>query len=93
MMDPKNPVFSTEYLKSSTTAEFKESSLAYMTPPQPVDMQNSSFGGITQESAQLDLPDPDILLPFPASVLSPLPSDHGGSPAWDWDHELGAIKN
>lgn len=93
MMDPNNPVFSMEYLRSSAAADLQETSLAYMTPPQPVDMHNTSFGGITQESTQQDPLDPDILLPFPASVMSPMPSDHGVSPRWDWDHEINAMRN
>lgn len=68
----------------------------YLTPP-----SHDIVGGFTSdmhitglgEPKAINPVDPDIFVQFPISALSPMSSEDGGSPQWDWDNELNALSN
>jgi hypothetical protein len=46
-----------------------------------------------QKSSGGDSVDPDILIQWPVSIMSPMASEDGSSPRWDWDSELNAMND
>lgn len=91
-MDPRNSIFD---LTSSDTIGMVHhpDKGGILTPP-----SSEIMDGITisvdpsefDESATEYQVDPDIAIRFPVSTMSPMPSDDGRSPKWDWDSELNA---
>ncbi|KAJ6000687.1 hypothetical protein N7481_001096 [Penicillium waksmanii] len=89
MMDPRNPVFDLAPFNADNFPDFSDTEFGYLTPP-----TSSALGGdlfdwcINKEGHSID---PDILLQYPVSMMSPIPSEDSGSPRWDWDHELDSF--
>ncbi|KAJ5176252.1 uncharacterized protein N7482_002129 [Penicillium canariense] len=94
MMDPHNPVFDVAQPRTDGPLDLLDVGPGYLTPPTP-----GAVGAIPLEAAMShspghktsDLVDPDILIHYPVSIMSPMASEEGGSPAWDWDSELNAM--
>ncbi|EPS28710.1 hypothetical protein PDE_03656 [Penicillium oxalicum 114-2] len=92
MMDPQNPAF--DLAPKTTDSSDRHSSLTPSTP--------DSAGVITLGVTMPQMPehktpcesvDPDILIQWPVSPMSPLDSDIETSPRWDWDSELNAMND
>jgi hypothetical protein len=102
MMDPHNPVFDVAQKgRPDGLLDLPDIDIGpgYLTPPTHgagaaggitlgVDMSHSSG----QKSGG-DSVDPDILIQWPVSIMSPMASEDGGSPRWDWDSELNAMND
>lgn len=95
MMDPRNPVFDMAQFDGNVFADLKKDH-GYLTPPSldmtggvTLDMNITGLG----EHKGIDPVDPDILVQFPVSAISPMSPEEGGSPRWDWDSELNALSN
>lgn len=76
------------------SANHSERGHGYLTPPSPDTIESAPFGADIcgfNETKTVHSMDPDIFIQFPVSVMSPIPSDDGGSPKWDWDSELNAL--
>jgi hypothetical protein len=94
MMDPRNPVFDLAPFNADNFPDFSDTEFGYLTPP-----TSSALGGISSNGGGSDYSinkeghsiDPDILLHYPVSMMSPIASEDGGSPRWDWDHELDSL--
>lgn len=94
MMDPRNPVFDLAPFNADNFPDFSDTEFGYLTPP-----TSSALGGISSTGGGSDYNmskeghsiDPDILLHYPVSMMSPIASEDGGSPRWDWDHELDSL--
>ncbi|CAI7645469.1 unnamed protein product [Penicillium manginii] len=96
MMDPRNPVFDLAPFNADNFPDFSDTEFGYITPP-----TSSTLGGISSSGGGGDSDysinkeghsiDPDILLHYPVSMMSPMASEDGGSPQWDWDHELDSV--
>lgn len=93
-MDPRNPVFAMASLDPNGSAAQSERDHGYLTPPSPGTIESVTFGinpsGLDEPKPSHSM-DPDIFIQFPVSTMSPMPSDDGGSPKWDWDNELNAL--
>ncbi|KAJ6031251.1 hypothetical protein N7540_001983 [Penicillium herquei] len=93
MMDPRNPVF--EGLSSQTcqSADIRGMSLSSLTHSQsPLSpAKDDTLGISTFQHKESDV-DPDILIPYPLPVMSPMGSDDESS-KWDWDSELDYLKS
>lgn len=94
MMDPHNPVFDVAQKGIDGLLDLRDVGPGYLTPPTP-----GATGGITL-GAEVSHPigqkssesvDPDILIQWPVSIMSPMASEDGSSPRWDWDSELNAM--
>lgn len=90
-MDPRNPIFD---IASSEAIDPPGKSGGILTPPSSeimdciiISVADSEIG---ESEAEYSV-DPDIAVNFPVSAMSPMPSDDGGSPQWDWDSELNAL--
>jgi hypothetical protein len=95
MMDPQNPVFGPMSSGTESCSDIFENGHGYLTPPSPV-----LADGITLGISMPDLivhkghsanVDPDILVQVPFSTMSPIASDDGKEPGWDWETELDAF--
>lgn len=95
MMDPRSPVFDVAQFDGNVFADQKKG-YGYLTPP-----SQDIAGGVTLdmnitglvEHKGIGPVDPDIFVQFPVSAISPMSSEEGGSPRWDWDDELNALSN
>lgn len=90
MMDPKNPV-SDGLSKTDQPTELRATPSGYSTPLSPMTAEGV-LDIIADERKEHGL-DPDILVSYPLPAMSPIASDNGVSPKWDWDHELDALKS
>lgn len=96
MMDPRNPVFDLAPFNADNFPDFSDKEFGYLTPP-----TTSGLGNIivTEDCLDYSTPrhkeassiDPDIILHYPAPMMSPILSEAGGSPHWDWDNELDSL--
>lgn len=93
-MDPRNPVFDLAPFNADNFPDFSETEFGYLTPPTSSRIDGvTSNGGNAHEnlSKENHSIDPDILIHYPVSMMSPIASEDGGSPHWDWDHELDTL--
>lgn len=94
MMDPRNPVFDLAPFNADNFPDFSDTEFGYLTPPTSSSLGNIALNGdhsdynAHKESQSID---PDILVHYPVSIMSPIASEDGGSPRWDWDNELNAL--
>ncbi|KAJ5665786.1 uncharacterized protein N7477_008234 [Penicillium maclennaniae] len=95
MMDPQNPVFDLIPSDSDSFSEIFEKGHGYLTPPSPALADGVTLGVSMPDfiihkgySANVD---PDILVRVPLSAMSPIASDDGKEPGWDWETELNAF--
>lgn len=94
MMDPHNPVFDVAQKGTDGLLDLPDIGQGYLTPPTP-----GVAGGIALGTEMSHLAgqkssesvDPDILIQWPVSIMSPITSEDGSSPRWDWDSELSAM--
>ena len=91
MMDARSPVFNGPPLKASEVMPLRETSPVYLTPPSPIPIDNITLG-MTLESKLDSSVDPDILVHYPLSVMSPMVSEDESSSPWDWDNEIDTLK-
>ncbi|KAJ5113361.1 hypothetical protein N7456_001895 [Penicillium angulare] len=90
MMDPRNPVFG-GVSKTVQHIDLQSALSGYSTPLSPI-----SGEGILEMSVDERKEhgmDPDIMVSYPLPAMSPIVSDNEGSPKWDWDNELDALKS
>lgn len=107
MMDPHNPVFEIAQ-KGGADGLLDLPDIGfgpgYLTPPTPcaaegitlgVEMSQCGAAGLGELGQQKngDSVDPDILIQWPVSIMSPMASEDGRSPRWDWDSELNAMND
>lgn len=93
MMDPRNPVFDMAPWDAHGSVDHSGKGHGYL-PLSPDIVEGITLGGNISglgESKANHFMDPEILVPFPVSTMSPMPSDYGRSPKWDWDSELNAL--
>lgn len=102
MMDPHNPVFDVTQKGPDGLLNLSDIDIGpgYLTPPTP---GAGAAGGISfgvemshstgQKTCGGDSVDPDILIQWPVSIMSPMASEDGSSPRWDWDSELNAMND
>lgn len=96
MMDPRNPVFDLAPFNADNFPDFSDKEFGYLTPPTTSGLENII---VTEDSLEYSTPrhkeatsiDPDIILHYPAPMMSPILSEAGGSPHWDWDNELDSL--
>lgn len=96
MMDPQNPVFDLMPSDLDSFSDLFEKGHGYLTPPSPTLADEVTLGVtmpdliVHNASHSVDV-DPDILVRVPLSAMSPIASDDGKSPGWDWETELNAL--
>lgn len=100
MMDPHNAVFDVAQNGVDGLLNNPDVGPGYLTPPTPgaVAVEGMTLGVEMSHSVGFgqkcgDSVDPDILIQWPASIMSPMASEDGGSPRWDWDSELNAMND
>jgi hypothetical protein len=94
MMDPRNPVFDLAPFNADNFPDFSGVEFGYLTPPTPTALDGVDLHvddpNYTPHKESHSI-DPDILVQYPVSIMSPIPSEDESSPHWDWDSELNAI--
>ncbi|KAJ5324308.1 hypothetical protein N7476_002908 [Penicillium atrosanguineum] len=95
MMDPQNPVFDLIPSDPDNFSDIFEKGHGYLTPPSPALVDEITLGvsmpGFIVHKGHSANVDPDILVRVPLSAMSPIASDDGREPGWDWETELNAI--
>lgn len=93
MMDPRNSIFDMASPDAIGSVYHPEKG-GILTPPSSEILDGIAISVDPSEfdESETEYPvDPDIAIRFPVSTMSPMPSDDGGSPKWDWDSELNAL--
>ncbi|CEJ59397.1 hypothetical protein PMG11_08022 [Penicillium brasilianum] len=100
MMDPHNPVFEIAQKGADGLLDLSDIGPGYLTPPTPCAAEGITLGLEMSQCAvgpghqkHGDSVDPDILIQWPVSIMSPMASEDGRSPRWDWDSELNAMND
>lgn len=106
MMDPHNPVFDVAAKgPDGLLLDLSDIDIGpgYLTPPThgagaaaggiSLGVEMSHSAGQKTGGSGGDSVDPDILIQWPVSIMSPMASEDGRSPRWDWDSELNAMND
>lgn len=95
-MDPHNPVLDAAQKGIDGLLDLPDYGPGYLTPPTPGAAGGIVLGAEMSYSTRhkgSESVDPDILIQWPVSMMSPMVSEDESSPRWDWDSELNAMND